>query len=529
MGQLSQGVILVHELGQRRRTEELLDGGDHRTDIDEGLRSDDALVLALQGHALTDDALHAGESNAELVLQQLTDAADAAVAQMVDVIGGADAVAQAVQIVDGRQDVGHGDGAADELVVVAAQHLLLLFHIRSGVEDLLDLLKGAALVDAALLDIEGEEALSVNTAIGDDLDLLALDVQHDDIDAGVVSGLSQLTGDLGILLDEQFAGQRSDDVLSGDVAGDAACQRQLLVHLITTEPGQIVAAGVEEEHIELAGSGLHRGRLTGAQLAVDFQQAFLGVLGGVLFQSSKDALILAEVVQDVLVGRQAQCAAEHGDGQLAVLIDTDIEHVGSIGLVLQPGAAVGVHGGAVQVIAHLIVIMAVEYAGRTDQLADDGALCAVDDKGAGVGHQGEVAHEDLLVLHLAGLLVQQTGGDAQGCCIGHVALFALFDAVLGLFIETEVHEAQCQIAGVVLNGADVVEDLFQALVQEPLIRVLLDLDEVRHTDDFVDVGEAHALGLAELDGLDFHHKINHSLLLYSTDVAKCRSNLSKHT
>ena len=77
---------------------------------------------------------------------------------MVDVIGGADAVAQAVQIVDGRQDVGHGDGAADELVVVAAQQLLLLFHIRSGVEDLLDLLKGAALVDAALLDIEGEEA-----------------------------------------------------------------------------------------------------------------------------------------------------------------------------------------------------------------------------------------------------------------------------------------------------------------------------------------------------------------------------------
>ena len=529
VGQLSQRIVLVHELGQRRRTEELLDGGDHRTDIDEGLRSDDALVLALQGHALTDDALHAGEADAELVLQQLTDTADAAVAQMVDVIGGADAVAQAVQIVDGRQDVGHGDGAADELVVVAAQQLLLLFHIRSGVEDLLDLLKGAALVDAALLDVEGEEALSVNTAIGDDLDLLALDVQHDDVDAGVVSGLSHLTGDLGILLDEQFAGQRSNDVLSGDVAGDAACQRQLLVHLITTKPGQIVAAGVEEEHIELAGSGLHRGRLTGAQLAVDFQQAFLGVLGGILFQSGKDALILAEVVQDVLVGRQAQCAAEHGDGQLAVLIDTDIEHVGSVGLVLQPGAAVGVHGGAVQVVAHLIVIVAVEYAGRTDQLADDGALCTVDDKGAGVGHQGEVAHEDLLVLHLAGLLVQQTGGDAQGCCIGHVALFALFDAVLGLFIETEVHEAQCQIAGVVLNGADVVEDLFQALVQEPLIRVLLDLDEVRHTDDFVDVGEAHALGLAELDGLDFHHKINHSLLLYSTDVAKCRSNLSRHT
>ena len=89
--------------------------------------------------------------------------------QVVDIIGGADAVAQAVQIVDGSQNVGHGNGTADQLVVVAAQHFLLLFHIRSGIEDLLDLVEGAALVDAALLDIEGEEALSVNTAIGDDL------------------------------------------------------------------------------------------------------------------------------------------------------------------------------------------------------------------------------------------------------------------------------------------------------------------------------------------------------------------------
>ena len=173
--------------------------------------------------------------------------------------------------------------------------------------------------------------------------------------------------------------------------------------------------------------------------------------------------------------------------------------------------------------------MAVEHTGRADQLADDCTLGTVDDKGACVGHQGEVTHEDLLILHLAGLLVQQTGGDAQGGCKGNVALLALLDAVLRLLIQPEVHEAQCQIAGVVLNGADVVEDLFQALVQEPLVRVLLDLDQVRHTDDFVDVGEAHALGFAELYGLDFHHKINHSLLLYSTGCRIHGSNLSRHT
>ena len=127
--------------------------------------------------------------------------------------------------------------------------------------------------------------------------------------------------------------------------------------------------------------------------------------------------------------------------------------------------------------------MAVEHTGRADQLADDRTLSTVDNKGACVGHQGEVAHEDLLILHLAGLLVQQTG----------------------------------------------VKDLLQAFIQKPLIRVLLHLDQVRHTDDFVDVGEAHALGFAELYGLDFHHKINHSLLLYSTGCRIHGSNLSRHT
>ena len=48
-------------------------------------------------------------------------------------------------------------------------------------------------------------------------------------------------------------------------------------------------------------------------------------------------------------------------------------------------------------------------------------------------------------------------------------------------------------------------------------------------DTFVDVGEAHALGFAELYGLDFHHKINHSLLLYSTGCRIRGSNLSRHT
>ena len=49
-------------------------------------------VQILNGHALADNALHAGEADAELVLQQLAHAAQTAVAQMVDIVHRADAV-----------------------------------------------------------------------------------------------------------------------------------------------------------------------------------------------------------------------------------------------------------------------------------------------------------------------------------------------------------------------------------------------------------------------------------------------------
>ena len=71
-------------------SEELLDRGDDGTDVDQGLRRDRLDVLG--GHALTDDALHAAEADAHLVLDQLADAADAAVGEVVLVV---EAVARA--------------------------------------------------------------------------------------------------------------------------------------------------------------------------------------------------------------------------------------------------------------------------------------------------------------------------------------------------------------------------------------------------------------------------------------------------
>ena len=70
--------------------------------------------------------------------------------------------------------------------------------------------------------------------------------------------------------------------------------------------------------------------------------------------------------------------------------------------------------------------------GGADDLGDDDALCAVDDEGAAVGHEREIAHEDLLLLDLAGLLIEQTGSDVQGRCIRSVPFLTFFNGVLGV-------------------------------------------------------------------------------------------------
>ena len=56
--------------------------------------------------------------------------------RVVDVVGRADTVAKAQQVVDGSEDVIDGDGAADQNIVILAQQLLLLLGVRGGLKDL---------------------------------------------------------------------------------------------------------------------------------------------------------------------------------------------------------------------------------------------------------------------------------------------------------------------------------------------------------------------------------------------------------
>ncbi len=109
-----------------------------------------------------------------------------------------------------------------------------------------------------------------------------------------------------------------------------------------------------------------------------------------------------------------------------------------------------------------------EDAGGTVELRDDDALGPVDDEGAVLAHQRNVAEEDFLLLHVAealdaglGVLVVdlEADGDLERCRVGHAALFALCLVVLQLQTDG-VAALGAEVRGVLVVGsAEVAEDI----------------------------------------------------------------------
>ena len=100
---LGQRIGLVHELRQLRGTEELAHGGSRRLGVDQVLRHH--RVDIDRRHALLDGALHAQKADAILIFHQLADRTHPAIAEMIDVVDLALAVAQIDQRADHRDDV----------------------------------------------------------------------------------------------------------------------------------------------------------------------------------------------------------------------------------------------------------------------------------------------------------------------------------------------------------------------------------------------------------------------------------------
>ena len=141
-------------------------------------------------------------------------------------------------------------------------------------------------LDAVLGGVKGHEVRHIDHAVGEDLHILVAHLDDGLVDAssGEVVGLG--TGNEVPGHHKDLAGEGIGNRLGGLLAGKPGPDVHLLIELVAAHLAHIVAVGIEEEPFQMGHSGLHRGRLTGAQTAVDLQQGLFPGLAGVLFQGA---------------------------------------------------------------------------------------------------------------------------------------------------------------------------------------------------------------------------------------------------
>ena len=225
---LGQRVGLVHELRQLRAAEVLLDHRRDRLGVDQVVRHE-RLDLLRHAHALLDRALHADQTDAVLVLHELADRAHAPVAEVVDVVDHAAAVAQLDQVADRLEDVALGeDLGLDRLVdlelVVQLEPADLRQVVALGVEE--------QVVEQRLRRVEGrriagpQAPVDLHDRLFRALELVGEQrvaqvrtdvevVDEEDLDAldAAVAQLVELgLGELLVALEEHLAGVLVDDV-----------------------------------------------------------------------------------------------------------------------------------------------------------------------------------------------------------------------------------------------------------------------------------------------------------------------------
>ena len=170
-----------------------------------------------------------------------------------------------------------------------------------------------------------------------------------------------------------------------------------------------------------------------------------------------------------------------------------------VDLELEPGAARGDELRVVGLDAVVHLLGEVDARGA-DELRDDDALGAVDDEGAALGHEREVAHEDELLLDLARLLVDEAHVDEEGRLIGDVLGAALGNGAGGIaklmLAERDLHGPRG-----VLDGRELGEGLGKSVGHESLERLLLNGDEIGQLHGSRNLAEAHARAQLPLCGL----------------------------
>ncbi|KAF5050873.1 hypothetical protein DSECCO2_425020 [anaerobic digester metagenome] len=487
---LGQGVGLIHELGQLRCAEELLEHGRDRLGVDQVMgheRSD-----FLKAHALLDGALHANEADAVLVLDQFANRADAAVPEVIDVVGRTVGILQLDELLDRAEDVLVGQGAVVDGQAQAETGIELIPPHRRQV-----VVVGVAeqVVEKAGRNLGGRRGTGAQALVNVDLSafqVLALvhgqGVAHTrghlgaggeyGAQLGNSAGLALLDGGRGQGISgtqDDLAGLRVHDVHGGEFRFQGF--RTDLVELdpcFDNAPPHGLGHGLAGSHDNRAvrGDDIGVGHFLAKIVFLDLAQNLSPV--------QAEGFLLVVVGQDVLTGHAHGLEQDRG-GHLPTTVDADVEDVLVVEVEIKPGAAHGDDAAAVEDLAAGVGLARVVFendAGRALELVDDDPFRAVDQERPLLGDEGNGSEIYVLFLDVmdgaaAGRFVHivdsEADLDAQGGFEGQALGDALIDIILGL--------------------ADLVADIFQG---GSLVEVMNGKDRTKHA--FKPDVRAHAGG-----------------------------------
>ncbi len=529
MGDFRQRVGLVHELRQLRGAEEFTHRSHNRFRVDQVMRHD--RIDIDRTHTLLDRALHAHEADAVIVFHQLADRTDTTVAEVINVVDFALAV---LQVEDDLHDTQN---------VVMAQHAHV---VRSG------LIAGHAHIQAhvhfhaansrEIITLRIEEELAeqgVSGVLGWRLTWAhhAIDVRQGFKTGFVLVGLQRIAqprATAGRINVEHFdradavIAHFRDDFFFQHVASFAEDLTGFGVHNITRQELADQSVG---RHEDLVCIGFRDPLgLQGGDLLASFGNGFAGLgINKVVFglhtlprigAETGDPASLVHAIDGVgveqvedLLGVIAERIEHRRRRQLALAVDTDVQHVLGIELEVEPRTTVRNDAGCEQQLAGgvgLALVMIEEHARRAVHLRDDHTLGAVHHKRTLVSHQRDVAEIAFLLfdfLDRAGARVfvdiehDELEANLQRRLIGQVALDALFHVEFRRFkFIRDIFQRRA--LGKVGDREHRLEHATQAIIrplvgggvhlEEVFVAFALNLDQVWHFDGFGNAPEGFA-------------------------------------
>ena len=558
VGQAGERVGLVHELGELAAGEELVHHGAERLGVHEARRAEHlALVVGVLAaghrHALVDRALRARQADAALVLEQLARGADAAGAEVVDVVDVhrrrlaplRDAVAALGLLgrgVHGGEEAERGDDVA---LVQHAQLGRELGRLLAGgvaevaqlqvelvAADLPEVVAAVVEEEAAhqLLRVGGGDGVARAEAVVDVLEGLLLAVRrvgahrlehHAAVPRHVQrlelgdAGLGELVE--GVDLHELVAVRqervrlRVADVLREDEVLEAAGvpARVEHLHLLDARLRELAQHARGDEVVLVGDELLARAHVLDEDHRREARRGRHRLAGGAdRLVADRLPLVGVEVREDVAVRGILEAAQERRDEELAALaaaVHVDPDLVVRVELELEPRAAVRDDADGVERRA-----VGVHRALRADargavQLGDDDALGAVDDERAVLAHERDVAEVDPLADRRLAVAERELDvergrvGDALAQRGERIVLGLRRGPVLRRAAEAVLDEVQHVVPVVALDREDALEDALQAdvgpllrrnvLLEELLVGLGLDLDLVGRGQDGPELAE----------------------------------------